>query len=74
MKRTFPQVFEGLRVRPVDDYPSRFLEMLQTISPHGASENPTVVLLSPGIYNSAYFEHSFLAQKMGVRLVEGGDL
>jgi uncharacterized circularly permuted ATP-grasp superfamily protein len=48
--------------------------MLQTISPHGASENPTVVLLTPGIYNSAYFEHSFLAQKMGVRLVEGGDL
>src|SRR5580693_1164788 len=74
MKRTFPQVFEGLRVRPVDDYPSRLLEMLQTIGPRGAAENPTVVLLTPGIYNSAYFEHSFLAQKMGVQLVEGSDL
>ncbi len=71
MKRTFPQVFEGLRVRPVDDYPGRLLEMLQTIGPHG-EENPTVVLLTPGIYNSAYFEHSFLAQKMGVQLVEEG--
>ena len=74
MKRTFPQVFEGLRVRPVDDYPSRLLEMLQTIGPRGAKENPTVVLLTPGIYNSAYFEHSFLAQKMGIQLVEGSDL
>src|ERR1700722_12715847 len=74
MKRTFPQVFEGLRVRPVDDYPSRLLEMLQTIGPRGAAENPTVVLLTPGIYNSAYFEHSSLAQKMGVQLVEGSDL
>jgi len=50
------------------------LEMLQTINPRGESENPTVVLLTPGIYNSAYFEHSFLAQKMGVQLVEGSDL
>src|ERR1700693_3185206 len=58
MKRIFPRVFEGLRVRPVDDYPSRLLEMLQTICPHGTSENPTVVLLTPGICNSAYFEHS----------------
>ena len=74
MKRTFPQVFEGLRVRPVDDYPSRLLEMLESIGPRGAEENPTVVLLTPGIYNSAYFEHSFLAQKMGVQLVEGSDL
>src|SRR5713226_5955832 len=56
MKRTFPQVFEGLRVRPVDDYPSRLLEMLQTIGPQGADASPTVVLLTPGIYNSAYFE------------------
>jgi uncharacterized circularly permuted ATP-grasp superfamily protein len=74
MKRTFPQVFEGLRVRPVDDYPGNLLETLQSIAPHGAEENPTVVLLTPGIYNSAYFEHSFLAQKMGVQLVEGSDL
>ena len=74
MKRTFPQVFEGLRVRPVDDYPSKLLETLQSIAPPAAGENPTVVLLTPGQYNSAYFEHSFLAQKMGVQLVEGSDL
>jgi uncharacterized circularly permuted ATP-grasp superfamily protein len=74
MKRTFPQVFEGLRVRPVDNYPSKLLEMLESISPRAGSEKPTVVLLTPGMYNSAYFEHSFLAQKMGVQLVEGRDL
>ncbi len=74
MKRTFPRVFEGLRVRPVDDYPSKLLEMLQAIAPPGASDQPTVVLLTPGIYNSAYFEHSFLAQQMGIQLVEGSDL
>src|SRR6202166_1300634 len=74
MKRTFPQVFEGLRVRPVDDYPSNLLEMLESIAPQGAAANPTVVLLTPGMYNSAYFEHSFLAQQMGIQLVEGSDL
>jgi uncharacterized circularly permuted ATP-grasp superfamily protein len=74
MKRTFPQVFEGLRVRPVDDYPSKLLETLNSIAPKGATDNPTVVVLTPGIYNSAYFEHSFLAQKMGVQLVVGRDL
>lgn len=74
MKRTFPQVFEGLRVRPVDDYPSNLLEMLESIAPAGAAQKPVVVLLTPGIYNSAYFEHSFLAQKMGIPLVEGRDL
>ncbi len=74
MKRTFPQVFEGLRVRPVDDYPSKLLETLSSIAPKGATDNPTVVVLTPGIFNSAYFEHSFLAQKMGVQLVEGRDL
>ena len=74
MKRTFPQVFEGLSVRPVDDYPSKLLETLESIAPIGAGENPTVVLLTPGMYNSAYFEHSFLAQKMGIQLVEGNDL
>ncbi|MEQ1946394.1 MAG: circularly permuted type 2 ATP-grasp protein [Bryobacteraceae bacterium] len=74
MKRTFPQVFEGLRVRPVDDYPSKLLETLNSIAPKGAADNPTVVVLTPGIYNSAYFEHSFLAQQMGVQLVEGRDL
>jgi uncharacterized circularly permuted ATP-grasp superfamily protein len=73
LKRIFPQVFEGLNVRPVNDYPSRLLETLESLSPRiGAS--PRVVVLTPGIYNSAYFEHSFLAQQMGVQLVEGSDL
>jgi len=73
MKRTFPQVFEASQVRPVDLYPSRLLETLQQVRPKAVDE-PTVVLLTPGIYNSAYFEHSFLAQQMGIELVEGGDL
>jgi uncharacterized circularly permuted ATP-grasp superfamily protein len=73
MKRTFPQVFDESRVRPVDVYPSRLLEMLQQVRPAGVEE-PTVVLLTPGVYNSAYFEHSFLAQQMGIELVEGRDL
>src|SRR5580692_11864267 len=77
MKRTFPQLFEGLRIRPVDFYPSKLLETLESIAPQGAwqkSQKPTVVLMTPGMYNSAYFEHSFLAQKMGIQLVEGRDL
>src|SRR5262245_13133444 len=73
MKRTFPQVFEALRVRPVDDYPSRLLEMLQHLAPDYV-HSPTVAVLTPGIHNSAYFEHSFLAQQLGVELVEGRDL
>ena len=73
LKRIFPGVFEGLSVRPVNEYPSRLLEMLESLAPVGAAE-PRVVLLTPGIYNSAYFEHSFLAQQMGVQLVEGRDL
>ena len=73
MKRTFPQVFESSRIRPVHDYPSRLREMLEHLAPTGANA-PRVVVLTPGIYNSAYFEHSFLAQQMGVELVEGRDL
>ena len=73
MKRTFPQVFEASRVRPVDEYPSRLLSTLQSLFP-AAMESPKVALLTPGIYNSAYYEHSFLAQQMGVELVEGSDL
>jgi len=73
LKTIFPAVFEGLSVRPVNDYPSHLLEMLESIAP-GAPAGPRVVLLTPGIYNSAYFEHSFLAQQMGVQLVEGRDL
>ncbi|HEY7712472.1 MAG TPA: circularly permuted type 2 ATP-grasp protein [Candidatus Entotheonella sp.] len=73
LKRTFPQVFEASRVRPVDDYPSRLLDLLQALAPVGYG-TPTVVVLTPGMYNSAYFEHAFLAQQMGVELVEGRDL
>src|SRR5262249_16095594 len=73
MKRTFPQVFEASRVCPVDEYPSRLLETLQRIAPPGV-DRPTDVLLTPGIYNSAYFEHSFLAEQMGIELVEGFEL
>jgi uncharacterized circularly permuted ATP-grasp superfamily protein len=73
LKRTFPQVFEASRVRPVDDYPSRLLDMLQYLAPDSVTA-PTVVVLTPGMYNSAYFEHAFLAQQMGIELVEGRDL
>jgi uncharacterized circularly permuted ATP-grasp superfamily protein len=73
MKRTFPQVFEALQVRPVDEYPSRLLAMLQSLMPE-AADAAKVAVWTPGIYNSAYFEHAFLAQQMGVELVEGRDL
>ena len=73
MKRTFPQVFAASRIRPVDDYPSHLRATLEHLAPEGI-ESPRVVLLTPGPYNSAYFEHSFLAQQMGVELVEGRDL
>ncbi|MGA0038537.1 MAG: circularly permuted type 2 ATP-grasp protein [Pirellulales bacterium] len=73
MKRTFPQVFGGQRISPVEDYPEKLLAMLQFIAP-GAVRDPTVVVLTPGIYNSAYFEHCFLARQMGVELVQGSDL
>ena len=73
MKRTFPQVFEGLRVRPVEDYPERLLETLFHVAPEGV-DRPCAVVLTPGPYNSAYFEHSFLAQQMGIELVQPGDL
>jgi uncharacterized circularly permuted ATP-grasp superfamily protein len=73
MKRTFPRVFEASRVRPVDAYPSQLLQTLQEVRPREVA-SPTVVLLTPGVFNSAYFEHSFLAQQMGIELVEGRDL
>ncbi len=73
MKRTFPEVFTASKVKPVDVYPARLLDMLYSIAPSGV-RNPIVALLTPGIYNSAYFEHSFLAHEMGVELVEGRDL
>ncbi len=73
LKRVFPQVFEQYDVRATDDYPAALLDVLRYIAP-GGRPDPTVVLLSPGIYNSAYFEHTFLAQRMGIELVEGRDL
>ncbi len=73
MKRTFPQVFDGLSILPVEDYPEQLLRMLHDIAPPTAKE-PNVVVLTPGVYNSAYFEHCFLAQQMGVELVQGSDL
>jgi uncharacterized circularly permuted ATP-grasp superfamily protein len=73
MKRTFPQIFGAINPRPVEDYPSRLLDMLQFLGPRGDNA-PTVALLTPGVFNSAYFEHSFLAQQMGVELVTGSDL
>ena len=73
LKRTLPVSFEASRVHPVDDYPSRLLEMLEYVNP-AAGRDATVAVLTPGIYNSAYFEHSFLARQMGIELVEGRDL
>jgi uncharacterized circularly permuted ATP-grasp superfamily protein len=73
MKSTFPEIFKTMTIRPVDDYPSHLLETLLNLTPPHLPE-PTVVVLTPGIYNAAYFEHSFIAQQMGVELVEGRDL
>ncbi len=73
MKSTFPDIFQTMAIKPVDDYPSHLLETLLNLAPPHLPD-PTVVVLTPGIYNSAYFEHSFLAQQMGVELVEGRDL
>ncbi len=73
MKRSFPWLFEASHVMPVVDYPSRLLSLLQHLAPDGGP-TPTVAVMTPGVYNSAYYEHSFLAQQMGVELVEGRDL
>jgi len=73
MAQTFPELFAALRIRPVQDYPRRLLAALVAAAPHGV-DDPTVVVLTPGVYNSAYFEHSLLARSMGVELVEGRDL
>lgn len=72
-KRVFPELFEHTNILPVDDYPTQLLDTLSAMSPR-PGDQPTVVLLTPGIYNSAYFEHSWLAQQMGIELVEGSDL
>jgi uncharacterized circularly permuted ATP-grasp superfamily protein len=71
LKQTFPEVVAKTQIRPISDYPHKLLEMLRFISDR---PEPTVVVLTPGIYNSAYFEHSYLAQQMGVELVDARDL
>ncbi|HUG23896.1 circularly permuted type 2 ATP-grasp protein [Piscinibacter sp.] len=73
MMRLFPELFSQHRVEPVAHYPDLLLDTLRAVAP-AAVNDPTVVLLTPGMYNSAYFEHAFLAQQMGVELVEGQDL
>ncbi len=73
MKRLFPELFQSSSILPVDDYPARLYDTLAALSPRKGTR-PVVVVLTPGIFNSAYFEHSYLAQKMGASLVEGSDL
>src|ERR1700724_3163908 len=73
MMRTFPDAFQAYEVLPVNDYPAELARIFRSISPRGGDDGQ-IVLLTPGIYNSAYFEHSFLAQQMGIELVEGRDL
>ena len=73
MMRLFPELFVQNRIAPVAHYPDLLLETLRSVAPEGA-DDPVVVVLTPGMYNSAYFEHSFLAQQMGIELVEGKDL
>ncbi len=73
MTHVFPELFASHRIRPVADYPQRLLEALRSTAPP-AADDPCVVVLTPGVHNAAYFEHSFLARQMGVELVEGRDL
>jgi len=74
MMAMFPELFTKVKVRPVSDYPRRLAKSLAACAPACAGERPTVAVLTPGIYNSAYFEHAFLADQMGAELVEGSDL
>ena len=74
MMRLFPELFMSHRVAPVDNYPDFLLNSLRSVAPATSDSDPVVVLLTPGIYNSAYYEHSFLADKLGIELVEGRDL
>ena len=73
MTRTLPDAFQAYEVLPVNHYPAELSRILRSLSPRG-EDDAQIVLLTPGIYNSAYFEHSFLAQQMGIELVEGRDL
>ena len=74
MVRLCPELFEQFRVAAVDSYPDRLLETMRSVAPRGCGQNPTCVVLTPGHFNSAYYEHSFLADSMGVELVEAADL
>jgi uncharacterized circularly permuted ATP-grasp superfamily protein len=74
MLRLFPELFSRYRIAPVENYPDELLATLKSIAPTSAPGEPTIVLLTPGVYNSAYYEHSFLADKLGIELVEGRDL
>jgi len=74
MMRLFPELFFRHRIAPVENYPDELLATLKSVAPDRTASDPTVVLLTPGIYNSAYYEHSFLADKLGIELVEGRDL
>ncbi len=74
MLRLFPELFARHRVAPVENYPDELLATLKSVAPTVTNSDPSVVLLTPGVYNSAYYEHSFLADKLGVELVEGRDL
>src|ERR1700749_420209 len=74
MMRLFPDLFARHHIRPVERYPDELLSALRSVAPHSASAEPTVALMTPGVYNSAYYEHSFLAVKLGIELVEGRDL
>jgi uncharacterized circularly permuted ATP-grasp superfamily protein len=73
MKRTFPELFHSYGVRPIEHYPQLLLSTLRSLAPEGRPE-PNIVLLTPGVFNSAYFEHTYLARQMGIDLVEGRDL
>jgi uncharacterized circularly permuted ATP-grasp superfamily protein len=74
MTRLFPDLFSVHKVAPIDDYPDQLLATLRSVAPPNAKSDPTIALLTPGRYNSAFYEHSFLADKLGVELVEGRDL
>ncbi len=74
MMQLFPELFQNVKVRPVENYPHLLRQSLASVAPPGTKGVPTVAVLTPGIYNSAYFEHAFLADQMGVELVEGSDL
>ncbi len=74
MMRLFPDLFARHRIAPVECYPDELLAALRSVAPASASSEPTVALMTPGVYNSAYYEHSFLADKLGIELVEGRDL